>query len=140
MMLSFNGTREVMYCQSCLSVGSKVGYRIHKTNKFDVDIVSDRDARSYTILTENGLQINRNHIDLKCTDVPFKPKTQPVVSSNANSKHAPANVPNSNVKYAGKAKHNEKRVAVNKPNSSTSMYKTHSGHISKPTSRLITQM
>ena len=37
-----------------LPVGSKVGYRNHVTNKFDVGIVSARDARSYMICTENG--------------------------------------------------------------------------------------
>ena len=37
-----------------LPVGSKAGYRNHITNNFDVGIVSARDARSYTICTENG--------------------------------------------------------------------------------------
>ena len=67
-----------------LPVGSKVGYRNHVTNKYDVGIVSARDARSYTIYMENGLHISRNCVDLKCTDAPFELKTQPVVSTNAN--------------------------------------------------------
>ena len=71
-----------------LPVGSKVGYRNHVTNKFDVGIVSARDARSYTIYTENGVHVSQNCIDLKWTDAPFEPKTQPFVSSNAKSKHA----------------------------------------------------
>ena len=72
-----------------LSVGSKVGYRNHVTNKFDVGIISARDARSYTIYMENGVHVSQNHIDLKWTDAPFETKTQPFVSSNAKSKHAP---------------------------------------------------
>ena len=48
-----------------LPVGSKVGYRNHVTNKFDVGLVSARDARSYTIRTENGTHVSRNCIDLK---------------------------------------------------------------------------
>ena len=57
-----------------LPIGSKVGYRNHVTNKFNVGIVSARDARSYTIFTENGAHASRNHIDLKCTDAPFEPE------------------------------------------------------------------
>ena len=41
-----------------LPVGSKVGYRNHVTNKFNVGIVSARDARSYTIFTENGAHVS----------------------------------------------------------------------------------
>ena len=41
-----------------LPVGSKVGYRNHITNKFDVGIISTRDARSYTIYMENGAHIS----------------------------------------------------------------------------------
>ena len=36
-----------------LHVGSKVGYRDHITNRFNVGIVSARDARSYKICTEH---------------------------------------------------------------------------------------
>ena len=57
-----------------LPVGSKIGYRNHVTNKFDVGIVSARDVRSYTICTENGTHVSRNHIDLKWTDTPFELK------------------------------------------------------------------
>ena len=39
-----------------LPVGSKVGYRDHVTNRFNVVIVSARDARSYKICTEHGTQ------------------------------------------------------------------------------------
>ena len=123
-----------------LSVGSKVGYRNHITNNFDVGIVSARDARLYTICTENGTHVSRNCIDLKQTDAPFelKIKTQPV-SSNAKSKHAPTTVPSStNVKCTDKAKLIAKRVEVS--SKSSSMYTTCSGCISKPVKRLITQM
>ena len=41
-----------------LPVGSKIGYRNHVTNKFDVGIISARDARSYTIYTENGVHVS----------------------------------------------------------------------------------
>ena len=61
-----------------LPVGSKVGYRNNITNNFDVGIVSARDARLYTICTEHGTHVSRNRIDLKQTDAPFEPKTQPV--------------------------------------------------------------
>ena len=57
-----------------LPVGSTVGYHDHATNKFSVGVVSDRNARSYTILMENGTHISRNCIDLKCTSVQFDPK------------------------------------------------------------------
>ena len=124
-----------------LPVGTKVGCRNHVTNKFEVGINSARDARLYTIHTENGIHVSRNHIDLKWTDAPFesKTKTQPFVSSNAKSKHAPTTpVPSStNVKCTDKAKLIVKRVEVRKPNS---MYTTCSGRISKPAIRLITQM
>ena len=54
---------------------------------FDVGIISARDARLYTIFTENGTHVSQNCIDLKWTDAPFEPKTQPFVSSDANHKH-----------------------------------------------------
>ena len=41
-----------------LPVGSKVRYRNHVTNKFDVGIISTRDARLYTIFTENGAHVS----------------------------------------------------------------------------------
>ena len=41
-----------------LPVGSKVGYRNHVTNKFDVSIISARDARLYTICMENGVHVS----------------------------------------------------------------------------------
>ena len=91
------------------------------------------------ICTENGTHVRRNCIDLKWTDTPSEPKTetQPV-SSNAKFKHAPTTVPYStNVKHNNKAKLIGKRVEVSNSNS---MYTTHSGRISKPATRLITQM
>ena len=118
-----------------LPVGSKVGYRNHVTNEFDVGIISARDARSYIVYMENGVHVSQNHIDLKQTDVPFEPKTktQPFVSSNANHKHAPTTpVPSStNVKHNSKAKLTQKRVEVRKSSLTNSMYTTCSGHISK---------
>ena len=124
-----------------LPVGSKVGYRNHVTNKFDVGIISARDARSYTICTENSTHVSQNCIDLKWTDAPFEPKTQPFVSSHANYKHVHAHpttpVPsNTNVKCSDKVNLTKKGINV----SNNNMYKTCSGHVSKPVTRLITQM
>ena len=125
-----------------LPVGNKVGYRSHVTNKFDVGIISARDARLYTIYMENGAHVSQKCIDLKWTDAPFEPKTRPFMSSNASLKHvhAPTTpVPSSiNVNHNSKAKLTEKRVEVR--NLTKSMYTTCSGHISKPATRLITQM
>ena len=105
--------------------GSKVGYRNHVTNKFDVGIISARDARSYTIYMENGVHVSQNRIDLKWTDAPFEPKTQPFVRSNAKLKHAPPTTPvpsSTNIKCTGKEKLTEKRVEVRKSNLTNSMY------------------
>ena len=41
-----------------LPVGTKVGYRNHVINKFDVGIISARDARSYTIYVKNGVHVS----------------------------------------------------------------------------------
>ena len=119
-----------------LPVGSKVGYRNYLTNNFDIGIVSNQNDRSYTIITESGRNISRNRIDLKWTKAPFE--AQPVVSRIATS-HAPFNNPNANVKHSGKANLIKKRVEV-RQNNSEGTYKTRSGHISRPTTRLITQM
>ena len=93
---------------------------------------------------ENGVHVSQNCIHLKWTDTPFEPKakTKPFVSSNANHKHAPTTpVPSStNVKHNSMAKLTEKRVEVRKSNLTNSLYTTCSGHISKPATRLITQM
>ena len=86
-----------------LPVGTKVGYRYHVTNKFNVGMVSARDSRLYTICMENGVHVSRNCIDLKWTDAPFEPKTK-FMSSNAKSMHTPLTVSNSNVKLDTKAK------------------------------------
>ena len=125
-----------------LSVGSKVGYRDYVTNKLNVGIVSAKDARSYTIFTESGALISSYCIDLKCTDVLFDFKTSPVVSSNAKSMHAPPSnlTKASNVKHSSKTKLTEKGVGVRKSNSTNNVYKICSGHVSKPVTRLITQM
>ena len=96
-----------------LPVGSKVGYRNHTTNQFNVGIISARNSRSYTIHMESGTNISRNRIDLKWTDAPFEsqPHPQPVVSNFAKSQHAPSlnTVPsststNANIKRNNKAK------------------------------------
>ena len=114
-------------------------------NQFNVGVDSDRNARSYTILMENGTHISWNCIDLKCTSVQFDPKpstnvlpkTRHTVSNDANLKHAPPNpVKITNVKCTGKANLTEKGINV----SNNSMYKTCSGHVSKPVTRSITQM
>ena len=73
---------------------------------------------------ENGTHVSRNHIDLKWTDAPFEPKTQPFMSSNANHKHvhAPPTTPvpsSTNVKCTGKANLTKKGINV----SNNNMYK-----------------
>ena len=90
------------------------------------------------------LYISRNCIDSKCTSVQFDPrpdinvlpKTRQTVSSDANFKHAPPNpVKVTNTKCTGKASFTEKGINV-----SNNMYKMCSGRVSKPMSRLTTQM
>ena len=54
-----------------LPVGSKIGYRNHVTNKFDVGIVSAGDAMSYT---EIGAHISQNCIDLNVLTHPLNLK------------------------------------------------------------------
>ena len=126
-----------------------MGYHDHVTNKFCVGVVSDRTARLYTILMENGTHTSKNCIDLKCTSVHFDPKpninvlpnTRQTVSSDAILKHVHASpttpVPSStNVKCTSKANLTEKGINV----SNNKTYKTCSGCVSKPVTRLITQM
>ena len=122
-----------------LPVGSRAGYQNHLANSFDIGIVSDRSDRSYTITTESGKNISRNHIDLKWTKAPFEAQPHPVMSRIAKS-HAPSNnsnIPNTNVKHSDKADLMKERVKVRMH---TTGYKMCSGHISRPTTRLITQM
>ena len=125
-----------------LPVGSKVGYRNHTTNQFNVGIISARNSRSYTIHTESGTNISRNRIDLKQTGTPFESQPQPVVSK---SQHAPSlnTVPsststNANIKHSDKAKLIGKRVETS--SNKSSMYTTCSGCMSKPTARSIASM
>ena len=126
-----------------LPVGSKVGYRNHTNNQFNIGIISARNSRSYTICTESGTNISRNRIDLKQTDAPFW--SQPVVSKFAKSQHAPSlnTVPsstNANIKDSDKAKLIGKRVEASTSSNKSSMYTTCSGRMSKPTARLIASM
>ena len=127
-----------------LPVGSKVGYRNHTTNQFNIGIISARNSRSYTICAESGTNISRNCIDLKWTNAPFESQPQQVVSKFAKSQHAPSfnTVPSStsvNIKHSDKAKLIGKSVEAKSSNKS-SMYTTRSGHMSKPTARLIASM
>ena len=120
-----------------LPVGSKVGYRNHTTNQFNVGIISAKNSRSYIIHMESGTNISRNCIDLKQTDTPFKSQPQPVMSKFAKSQHAPSpnTVPSStsaNIKHSDKAKLPGKGINVR-----DNVYVTHSGCMSKPTARLI---
>ena len=94
-----------------LLVDSKVGYRNHTTNQFNIGIISARNSRLYTICMESGTDISRNHIDLKWTDAPFE--SQPLMSNFAKSQHAPSlnTVPSSTnaiIKHSDKAKLIEK--------------------------------
>ena len=59
--------------------------------------------------------------------------------SYANSKHVPPTTPNTNAKFKqpNKAKLLEKEITVRK---SGDLYRTRSGHISKPATRLITSI
>ena len=144
-----------IYCSVLIignvEVGPDIGLKFHQEVMEIVSYDNDTrghtlpelpDARSNTICTEHGTHVSRNHIDLKQTDAPFEPKTetQPV-SKFAKSKHAPTTVQSSaNVKHDNKAKLIWKRVDVRKCNSTNSTYTTCSGCISKPATRLITQM
>ena len=121
-----------------LPVGSKVGYRNHTTNQFNVGIISARDSGLYTIHMESGTNISRNHTDLKWTNTPFE--SQPVMSKFAKSQHAPSlnTVPsstNANIKHSDEAKLPGKGINVR-----DNVYVTRSGCMSKPTARLIASM
>ena len=74
-------------------------------------------------------------------DAPFALKTQdPVMSSNAKSKHAPPTIPvpsSTNGKCDGKANLTEKGVKASNTNN---VHKMCSSHVLKPVTRLITQM
>ena len=86
---------------------------------------------------ENGTDINRNHIDLKWTDVPFEAQSHPVPAMGKIAKfsHAHSNSPSrTNAKCSDKAKLVEERVKVR------NKYTTQSGHILKPATRPIAQM
>ena len=129
-----------------LPIGSKVSYGNHITNNYDIGIVTAQNARSYQICTEHSTHISHNHIDLKHMNAPYEPHTKPsqTVSNFAKSLHANANPPlPSGIKQVNKAKLVDRRISVSKINSSnvtSNKYMTQSGHISKPTQRLISQM
>ena len=121
-----------------LPVGSKVGYRNHTTNQFNVSIISARNSRVYTIHMESGTNISRNHIDLKRTNTPFE--SQPVMSKFARFQHAPSlntvlSSTNANIKHSDKAKLPGKGINVR-----DNVYVTCSDCMSKPTARLIASM
>ena len=117
-----------------LPVGSKVGYRNYLTNNFDIGIVSDQNDQSYTIITESGRNTSRNRIDMKWTKAPFE--AQPVMSRIA-TLHAPSNKPSTNAKHSNKAHLTKEREKIR---THTTGYKTRSGHISRPTTRLISNV
>ena len=124
-----------------LPVGSTVGYHDHTNNQFHIGIVSGREGRSYAISTENGRIISQNHIDLRCTNVPYIRK-ESVSYANSNFKHVSPPIPdstNAKFKQPNKAKLLEKEITVRKSNSGDA-YRTCSGRISKPATRLITSM
>ena len=58
-----------------LPIGNTMGYHDHVMNKFHVGVVSDRNARLYTILTENGTHTSRNCIDFKTHQCAVCPQT-----------------------------------------------------------------
>ena len=118
-------------------VGSRVGYRNHLTNNFDIGIISDQSDRSYTITTESGKNISRNHIDLKWTEAPFEPIMSKIARSHVPFHNSNNPNPNTNVKHSDKANLMKERI---KARTHTTGYKTCSGCILRPTTRLITQM
>ena len=75
MMLSFNATREVMYCQSC-QLAARLGIEIMSLINLML-VLFQLEMSGYTIFTEPGAHISRNRIDLKCTDAPFDLKGIP---------------------------------------------------------------
>ena len=90
-----------------LPLGSKVGYRNHITNNYDIGIVTAWNARLYQICTEHGTHISHNRVDLKHMDALYKPHTKPsqTVSNFAKSLHANSNPPlPSNIKQVDNAK------------------------------------
>ena len=104
-----------------LPVGSKVSYRNHITNNYDVGIVAAQNIRMYQICTEHGAHISHNRVDLKCMNAPYEPHTKPsqTVSNFAKSLHANANPPlPSNIKQDDKAKLIDRGISVSKTNSS----------------------
>ena len=117
-----------------LPVGSTVGYCDHANNQFHVGVVSGREGWLYAISTESGRIISQNCIDLGWTKVPY-------TESYANFKHVPPIPDNTNDKFKqpNKAKLLEKEITVRKSNSDE-VYRTHSGRISKPATRVITSM
>ena len=119
-----------------LPFGSTVGYCDHANNQFHVGVVSEREGRLHAISTESGIIISQNHIDLRWTNVPYKESV-----SYANFKHVPPIPDNTNAKFKqpNKAKLLEKEIIVRK-NNSDDVNRTHSGHISKLATRLITSM
>ena len=129
-----------------MPVGSKVGYRNHITNNYDIGIVTAWNARLYQICTEHSTHISHNRVDLKHMDAPYEPHAKPsqTVGNFAKSLHANTNPPfPSNVKQDDKATLIGRRISVSKTNSSnvkSNRYMTQSGCISKPTQRLISQM
>ena len=129
-----------------LPVCSKVGYRNHITNNYDIGIATAWNARSYQICTEHGTHISHNHVDLKHMDALYEPCTKPsqTMSNFAKSSHANANPPPpSNIKQDDKAKLTDRRISVSKTNPSnvtSNRYMMRSGHILKLTQRLISQM
>ena len=117
-----------------LPVGSTVGHHDHANNQFHVGVVSEREGRLYAISTESGRIMSQNRIDLRWTKVPY-------TVSYANFKHVPPIPDNTNAKFKQPNKANllQKEITVRKSNSDD-VYRTCSGHISKPTTRLIKSM
>ena len=118
MMLNLNMTREAMYCQSCL-LAPRLDTEIMSPISLMLVLFQLEMPGRIQIYTENGVYVSQNRIDLKWTDAPFEPKTQPFICSNAKSKHAPPITPvpsGTNVKHNSKAKLTEKRVEVRKSN------------------------
>ena len=74
---------------------------------------------------------------MRQTNVPYVQCNESV--SYANSKHVPPTIPNTNARFKqpNKAKLLRKEIMVRKSND---VYRTRSGHMSKPTAKLIASM
>ena len=139
MMLSFNVTREAIHYQSC-PLAARLDTEIMLPISLML-VLFQPEMPCHIQSTENGVHVSQNCFDLKWTDTPFQPKTQPFRSSNATLSmcmHLPP-LFHLVLMLSITARQSSPRKG-RKSNLTNSMYTTCSGCISKPATRLITQM